>query len=436
MRNKDLRIKTSSNSILKEARIIKIKRLVKCRNDHDMSKMNEIIKTTDFSAKEPALGYYYQIRYSLYLLLKAKEKDHDTELSIEELDDIVIEDISSINLLQTKLHIKSVANLTNSSPDLWKTIRVWSSAILYGKVNPEKTIFTLVTTAKASDRSIAYELCKSSEERNNAEILKTLEGIIDNSESKSNNPAYNAFRMLSKPQRESLVKNMRILDSSLNIEEVKLKTLNELKILTTDKYLMPFYENLEGWWFNKCIEQLSINTENIKFSDLRCKILDIIDQFNKKSLPIDFFEISIHEADYDNRRFVKQLKLISIGRETLKNAISDYYRAFEQRSKWVREDLLNPHEEEHYESRLHDDWKAKFDLMKEDLNSELEEELTKEGRKFYTSYYIKSMPQVYIREKVTDGFLIRGSCHMLSDDAFSKNKIGWHPNFENQLKEK
>lgn|GEM_PF-3382795 len=82
-------------------------------NKIDKLKMNEIIKTTDFSAKEPALGYYYQIRYSLCLLLKAREKDLDTEISIEKLDDIVIEDINSTNLLQTKLHIKSVANLTN-----------------------------------------------------------------------------------------------------------------------------------------------------------------------------------------------------------------------------------------------------------------------------------------------------------------------------------
>ncbi len=62
-----------------------------------MPKMNEIIKTTDFSAKEPALGYYYQIRYSLYLLLSGKEKGNDTEISIEKLDDISIEDFNSIN---------------------------------------------------------------------------------------------------------------------------------------------------------------------------------------------------------------------------------------------------------------------------------------------------------------------------------------------------
>lgn len=142
--------------------------------------MNEV-KTTDFSAKEPALGYYYQIRYSLYLLLKAKEKGNDTEISIEKLDDIAIEDLNSTAIFQTKLHIKSVANLTDSSLDLWKTIRVWSDAVRNGKIDPEKTIFTLVTTAKASDKSITYELCKNPEERNNARILETLEETIENS---------------------------------------------------------------------------------------------------------------------------------------------------------------------------------------------------------------------------------------------------------------
>ncbi len=398
--------------------------------------MNEV-KTTDFSAKEPALGYYYQIRYSLYLLLKAKEKGNDTEISIEKLDDIAIEDLNSTAIFQTKLHIKSVANLTNSSLDLWKTIRVWSDAVRNGKIDPEKTIFTLVTTAKASDKSITYELCKNPEERNNPRILKTLEETIEKSESESNKSAYDAFNLLSKPQKEMLVRNMRLLDSSLNIEDVKKKTLNELIFSVTDRHLIPFYETLEGWWFNRCIEHLSKNTENIKFREVQIKIDDIRDQFAKDNLPIDLLgDISINEADYDDRRFVKQLKLILIAKKTLGNAISDYYRAFKQRSKWVREDLLNPHEEELYESRLHDDWKTKFDLMKDDLNSDSKEELTNEGKNFYISYYVKSVPPVYIREKVRDGFIIRGSCHMLSDDAFSKKKIGWHPDFENLLRGK
>ena len=124
--------------------------------------------------------------------------------------------------------------------------------------------------------------------------------------------------------------------------------------------------------------------------------------------------------------------MISIGKNTLKNALSDYYRVFNQRSKWVREDLLNPNEEEQYDKRLIDDWKSKFALMKDDLESSSKEELMKEGRNFYTSYYVKTTPSIYIREKVMDGFIVRGSCHLLSDSK----KIGWHPNFEKQLEGK
>src|SRR4051812_12517828 len=42
--------------------------------------------TMDFSAQSSALGYLYQIRYALYLLLRS-EKD-ESELAIEKLDDI------------------------------------------------------------------------------------------------------------------------------------------------------------------------------------------------------------------------------------------------------------------------------------------------------------------------------------------------------------
>ncbi len=68
--------------------------------------------------------------------------------------------------------------------------------------------------------------------------------------------------------------------------------------------------------------------------------------------------------------------------------------------------------------------------MKDELDSESEEKLIKEGKMFFTSYYVKNTPPVYIRERVRDGFIIRGSCHMLSD----RKKIGWHPDFENRLK--
>lgn len=61
------------------------------------------------------------------------------------LNDIVVEDINAVDLYQTKLHFNSVADLTNRSADFWKTIRVWSEAIIANLIDLNSTIFTLIT---------------------------------------------------------------------------------------------------------------------------------------------------------------------------------------------------------------------------------------------------------------------------------------------------
>jgi len=79
---------------------------------------------TDFSAKEPSLGYLYQIKYALLILLTNSRELDNPKVRIENLDDVEIEDVNTMNLFQTKLHIKNKANLTDSSVDFWKTIRI------------------------------------------------------------------------------------------------------------------------------------------------------------------------------------------------------------------------------------------------------------------------------------------------------------------------
>src|SRR5947209_12669406 len=110
---------------------------------------------TDFSAKEPALGYMYQMRYALWQLLDGPE---DQELMLETLDDIVIEaPDKGAGLVQTKYHINEAA-LTNLSPDLWKTIRIWSEHLKSGGISIPPTTLTLVTTGTAPNGSISSQL--------------------------------------------------------------------------------------------------------------------------------------------------------------------------------------------------------------------------------------------------------------------------------------
>ena len=107
-----------------------------------------------FSAKEPALGYYYQIIRGLLLLLNETRMTFPC-LSLECLDDIAIEDKNEVDVYQAKLHIKQ-AQITDRSPDFWKTIRIWSEGIKDGTFNPDTTIFTLITTASISEDSFLY----------------------------------------------------------------------------------------------------------------------------------------------------------------------------------------------------------------------------------------------------------------------------------------
>ncbi len=110
-----------------------------------------------FSAQESSLGYHYQIRYALYLLLKAKDKD-EPFIRLENLDDVEVGDLNKVELHQTKFHNANSANLTDASEDIWKTIRVWSEEATANNIDLNNVLLVLVTTSETSKDSILYEL--------------------------------------------------------------------------------------------------------------------------------------------------------------------------------------------------------------------------------------------------------------------------------------
>src|SRR5262245_53320542 len=108
----------------------------------------------NFSANASALGYFYQARYALFLLLSKAETE--AEITIERLDDISFErEGNPVELLQTKHHIKSTASLSDASTDLWEALGRWSVAVEEGRVHPGRTILTLMTTGRAPNGSAA-----------------------------------------------------------------------------------------------------------------------------------------------------------------------------------------------------------------------------------------------------------------------------------------
>jgi hypothetical protein len=135
--------------------------------------------------------------------------------------------------------------------------------------------------------------------------------------------------------------------------------------------------------------------------------------------------------------FVRQLRELGIGSVRIRNAILDYYRAFEQRSAWARENLLVSQEIEHYEDRLVDEWGRYKEVVFEELNEQSAAAiLTEAGKELYkwAELGTGNIASLQIRARVTEPYVLRGGFHILANHRPTP-KIYWHPTFLNQVKD-
>jgi hypothetical protein len=384
--------------------------------------------TGNFSAGPQALGYLHQARYALRLMLDAPD---ELQMVFEGLDDIVFESEGNPHeLLQIKHH-SNPASLTNSSPELWKTIRIWSFNIMNVNVEPA-TALTLITSAVAPTDSIAARL-RPDRNRDEEIALSNLIEIAEQSENIALNQAFMTFLNLNTEQRKTLVNSIHILDGSGDIAQTADKIKSMIKFATNVKYLDGLFERLEGWWFGKLVAHLrNHSNEPITTLEVHNKIRSIAEQFREDSLPIDFLEAKPERVDPegDDRIFVQQLKAIAVNNRRIEKAIIDYYRAFEQRSRWVREDLLIDDELKMYENKLIDEWERFNDSQRdENMNTLSETELKIFGTKIYN--WVDQHADYKIRPHVTEPYIVRGSYHMLADQ--NPPRVWWHPQFIKQL---
>ncbi len=395
--------------------------------------MNDTL--SEFAAREPALGYFYQIRYALYLLLSNREFSNPI-LKIESLDDIEIQANNQTQLFQTKLKVKSKANLTDASVDFWKTMRVWSEGVKNQLVDPTTTIFTLITTEAVPSDSLIFDL-KSilRTEKQLSTIISNLDKVATSSKNEASQASYTAYLSLNVNQKKSLVKNIHVIDSALNINDVTKKIQAELAFSSPPNHIESFLEILEGWWFQNSILILLGSRIGVTFHELQFKVSDIRDSFSHDNLPNHFnepLEISDQEAQTQSEKnYLRQLEIISISisSNVAKRAISDFRRAFEQRSKWIRLELLDTDDQDKYDKKLYDHWITLFAIVKDECENQTVEQIREIAKQFYLNEFIRKCPQIRIRDRFNEDYLTRGSFQILSDCK----KIGWHPNYENLI---
>lgn len=388
--------------------------------------------TNQFAAVNPAIGYLYQVRAALLWSLQRLRYDETFQVSVEVLDDVAFE--SSIGdastFLQTKHHSSRTAALTDSCSDLWKTLRVWIEGSISGQI-PATAALHLVTTGCAPTGSVASKLKIS--DRDVAAAKATLDVIARTSTNTTNTSAYQAYELLSAQQRLALLERVLVIDAAPTIIDLD----NELKTVifwAVDRaHQAQFLDRLEGWWLRRVITQLTASSEaRIASVEIESEMSELRDQFRQDSLPIDgdlldFVLDDVTTAAHQQYRFVKQLEIIDVGRRRVANAIRDFYRAYEQRSRWVREELVVTLDLSRYEKRLAEEWENVFDAVCDEVGESASDDEQKVAARSVLQWAERA--SIPIRPGVTEPFLCRGSLHMIADEG----RIGWHPDFRQLL---
>lgn len=386
-----------------------------------------------FDASGSALGYLYQCSWALVTFLTRLDPGENVDLAIEKLDDVSFEKAgAALELIQTKHHLRAAANLTDASPDLWKTVRVWVESYRRGDCRLPGVVLTLVTTANAQAGSIAASL-RPSGGRDTTSACENLTKVANTSGSVENKAAYDAFLGLTPIQRLALVDSIYILDRAPAAADLTAEITRLVQHAADDKHLTAFVERLQGWWLDRVVERLARGVSGpITAADLRLKLADLRHSFQPDNLPLDFAVTDPPEGadpDGDMRVFVHQLRLIAANNDRIRFAITDYFRAFSQRSRWLRDDLVHAGELEAYETRLIEELERHKATIRDD-GPEPQEESDKAafGRKLLR--WVEKDAQILIRAQVNDPFVMRGSFHLLAD----QQRLGWHPDFMARLR--
>ena len=382
------------------------------------------------NAAQSAAGYMYQARLALLEALRYAYRDSGIDIAVEKLDDVSFEkDGTALELLQTKHHLKKAGDLTDSSVDLWKTLRIWAETSKADPSLPGRTRFALVTTGRAPTGSAAsYLRPVDAGNRNPAKAESILLEAGAASQNASLAKAIAAFMVLTPEMRKALVTAIEIIDHAPLIADMESSIEERLRMMAPRGKAALAREQLEGWWWPRICTALQAETPGtISVLEVEQKLDDIRDSLKRDALPFDMADVEPPQEELDSledMRFVRQLRSIGIGANRLQFAKRDFYRASTQRSQWARQNLLFDGEVGHFDRTLVEEWQPRFAQMCDGLpevNSDAA--LREAGDRLYG--WVETDARFPLRT-TTSRFLNVGSYHILADDL----RVGWHRDYE------
>ena len=382
------------------------------------------------SAAASMAGYLYQVRYALLRALEEGRRRPGKVLLIEQFDDVAFtQDGNAIELIQTKHHV-TPGDTSDQSVDLWRTLAVWIDRLVDDPQTATNSRLVLVTTNIAPENSVLAMLRGAASVRNETEAMKALCSAARQSRNLNTRSARAKFLNLTEVERRLLVSNIWVFDRAPNLLDMRTEIEDVVHYSVTEKQLEEFTDQLEGWWFSRVVQALTGEGDTeIPVVSVVGKVTELRERYRINNLALDEDLETSHpqwSSTYGKFTFVKQMHLVDIGDKEQNASVFDYYRAYQQRSRWARENLLLDGETDRYDRSLVDAWERRFLAHMSEVDSSTKEALKQSLGRDVFRWSRELQKPIRNRDEL---WLSAGSLQMLADSK----RIGWHPDFAQRL---
>ena len=385
-----------------------------------------------FGAAGAALGYLAQVDYALLAALERLDDEDDFAVSIETLDDIVFHDVGGdpTQKWQTKHTIDQTRSLSDASTDLWKTLHNWIA-----EPGEARTRLVLLAVAPAGTTAA---LLRTGAERDVGAAKQRLERTARESGNAAHAAYYAAFLALTPDERRALLDRVEIVDGTVSVVDVPPLLERAVRKSARPERRSALIDRLRGWWHKRTLVHLNAVARGVQdrigAEELEHELLELADELRDENLPIDVLDMTeptAQEVEESDRIFVTQLRLVALGSQRMRRCIYDHNRAFAQRSRWQRDRLLEVGELSRYDRELKEAWEGYFLPIGDGDDGQVDENtLCRQARDRFVELDRSDLAP--IRRDVREGWVARGSLHMIAD----RLEIGWHPQWLAHLRDR
>lgn len=367
-------------------------------------------------------GFSLQANRFLVHLMKSELTD---TISLEAFEDVGVESSTGVKTAEQSKSFLSQNPVADRSLQLWKTLANWVDAAKNGTLVPATTFFVLYSFNPRLG-TVARLLNDANDFASATAALSNIRNHLGYPDALSDSDEIRKYILAVLDAPSNIIS---AIIARFSIESGSIVGIDEIAKLFGSQLIGPESQEdtinwAHGWVKTRIDAQVAQNkpcfiTRN-EFHDALVNYVRHHDRLTiLKSFAGDPDESQI-ELEIAFRRYVRQLRCISLDDVDVLSAVNDYLRAVVDRTKWSEEGYVNATALDDLAAELIATWRNKQRRVSVMHSSHSEEN---RGQLLYTDC-IEHIAKLDGLD--TPQHFIRGSWHALADEI----AVGWHPRFE------